>query len=94
MLNHALGRDLPVLGIGLFSETIKVRPDGKFSGSIISCEYAGHSYLIKLDFQGSELFLSGVPQPMAVGSTVNFGFDDKELLFFDSESGRNLMSTA
>lgn len=94
MLNHALGRDLPSLRIGLRPETIKVRPDGKYSGSIISCEYAGHSYLIKLDFQGRELFLAGVPQPMGVGSTVNFGFDDKDLLFFDSESGRNLIQTA
>ena len=94
MHNHALGRDLPSLHIGLRPEMIKVRADGNFSGSISSCEYAGHSYLLKLNFQGTELVLAGVPQSMAVGSTVNFGFDDRELLFFDSESGRNLMQTA
>ena len=90
MLNRSLGRDISNIKIGLRPEVIQISPDGTFSGSVLSCEYLGHQYIISLEFQGAKLQVSGISQPLSVGSIINFKFDERELIFFDAQSGINL----
>ena len=90
MLDRSIGSDISPIKIGLRPESITISPDGTFSGIVKSCEYFGHQYIVGLEFNGEKLRVSGITEPLGIGSTVNFKFDEKDLLFFDAQTGHNL----
>lgn len=96
-----LGRPVPSLGsfnsdseisqllAGVRPEQIQIHSGGEYTAEIKSCEYAGESYLIGLDFFNNSLAVTGVKSPFAVGDKVKFSLPT-DLLYFDPDSGQRL----
>ncbi len=76
--------------VGIRPEHIVIRPDGEYVAEVISSSYLGSHYVVILSFKGIELTVSNCPTPLAAGTTVNFTFKPKDVLFFDPESGRRI----
>lgn len=81
------------LHVGIRPEAVELCGDGEYSGMVKACEYLGDHHVVTLDFQGNDLVSSRVPaQPPAAGQTVRFSIDQKQLLFFEAETGISLLT--
>jgi ABC-type sugar transport system ATPase subunit len=73
------------------SEYIHIREEKHKESSISSFEtgivtearYYGGNSILQLDWQQTKLFVQTAQNPPALGATVTFTFDPKQLLFFD-----------
>ncbi|UCG62508.1 MAG: ABC transporter ATP-binding protein [Candidatus Zixiibacteriota bacterium] len=76
--------------VGLRPEAIDITAGGDYTGIVRSCEYLGEHYVVGLLFGETELVASGSKQPYDVGNTVRFKFSQKDLLFFNEETGERI----
>lgn len=86
LLNDNVGRDIDRILVGLRPEAIEIDQKGDYKAIVKTCEYLGDQYVATLSFTGRELVVSGNRRPLSCGETVNFSFDQKDLLYFDPNS--------
>ncbi len=89
----ALAGKIDSLTIGLRPEAIELTGNGDYTAEVISSEYLGDHYVATLDFQGCRLTVSKLTgEAPQADQTVRFGIDKDSLLYFDAETGENLLN--
>ena len=88
--NFYVESDKAQLLVGLRPEAIDITPGGDYTGMVRTCEYLGEQYFIGLLFGETELVASGCRRPYDIGAAVQFKFDQKKLLFFNSATGARI----
>ncbi|MCP4685634.1 MAG: ABC transporter ATP-binding protein, partial [bacterium] len=84
--------DVGAIKIGLRPEAIELSGNGDYTAKVLSSEYLGDHYVATLDFQGHQLVVSKLTgEAPQNDQTVRFNIDKESLLYFDAESGRNLL---
>ena len=78
------------LVVGVRPEDIEIIPGGDYGGVVISCEYMGEQYIIKMLYGDIELVVSGSKQSYEAGEVLRFRIDPKQLLFFNKETGARI----
>ena len=83
------GSELPT--VGLRPEAFRIEDDGSYQAVVKECEYFGDQYILKITYDEIDLTVSKISQPIAPGTSVRFSFNQSDLLFFDSASGKRLV---
>jgi len=82
------------LKVGLRPEAIELSGNGDYSAEVVSSEYLGDHYVATLNFQGRQLVVSKLTsEPPQDGQTVRFSIDKESLLYFDAQTGQNLLNS-
>ncbi|MEW6051875.1 MAG: ABC transporter ATP-binding protein [Candidatus Zixiibacteriota bacterium] len=75
---------------GIRPEAIAIHPEGDFTGHVVSAEYMGDHYVMVLSYRELALTVMTVATPPEPTLPVRFTIYPRDLLFFDSESGKRL----
>ena len=78
------------LSIAVRPEAITLDEHGEFQGEVVSSEYLGDQYVIRVSFRGEFLAVSGCRKEYAKGDIVNFRIPGDSVLYFDQSSGMRL----
>lgn len=79
------------LKVGVRPESITIAGDGPHEGTVLSCEYVGDGYNVRLRFMEIDLELSNVVRAVNPGEKVRFGIEADSVHYFGAASGRNLL---
>ena len=82
----ALGQVL----LGIRPETIEIRPDGAYEGTVDSSEYLGDQYITQLAFQGERLTVSQLATEHRTEAQVRFSLKAEDVLFFEAATGMRI----